>query len=145
MVAELAAGHAGGETVVMVTHREGMWQLAALAGRGGMARRAGCCDFHFYAFDPAERRLTAAEESEAPPQAPLPRLKQRFSAAEEERRRATMGASRWCWHCRVQAEGRDPARPMCGRPFQARAQQPGPEADRSRHSGSADERVGGAP
>ncbi|CAK0879927.1 unnamed protein product [Prorocentrum cordatum] len=69
----------------MVTHREGMWQLAKLASRSRMARRVEYCAFHFYAFDPAEARLTAAQEPEAPPQAPQPRQEWSFSTPPRDR------------------------------------------------------------
>lgn len=47
-VSELAAGHAAGEVVVMVTHREGIWELQNHA-RERMG--AKYCSVHYYAYD----------------------------------------------------------------------------------------------
>merc|ERR1712110_1247344 len=67
---ELASLHADGEVIVMVTHREGIWQLLRHVG-GKM--QGGYCNISWFSFDPQTRGLASWDPSSRPSRAIKPK------------------------------------------------------------------------
>lgn len=62
-VKEIAANHHDGEVIVMVSHREGIWQLHRHVGTQGSN---GYCNTNFFTYDLSRNRLAAWDPASSP-------------------------------------------------------------------------------